>query len=191
MGRRGSGVGGQGSGVRLSRRRVGTGCPSHISEWCEGREKFLKSGAGHAFLDKQLRAYFAKHLQAFGVFQDILGHEDISTTEIYLHVATGENGLGVVSPLDDEAPFLPNQKSTIGFHQLVNRSPLILKSAVSTADFRLISTGFAVPCRGKVRFRRGTVTEYPGHMLLQVSGDGSAVRARAAHRTLGMDLTGR
>jgi putative endonuclease len=26
----------------------------------EGREKFLKSGAGHAFLDKQLRAYFAK-----------------------------------------------------------------------------------------------------------------------------------
>jgi predicted GIY-YIG superfamily endonuclease len=25
----------------------------------EGREKFLKSGAGHAFLDKQLRAYFA------------------------------------------------------------------------------------------------------------------------------------
>ena len=39
-------------------------------------------------------------LQAFGFFQGILGHEDITTTEIYLHVATGANGLGVISPLD-------------------------------------------------------------------------------------------
>jgi len=37
---------------------------------------------------------------SLGVFQEILGHEDITTTEIYLHVATGANGLGVVSPLD-------------------------------------------------------------------------------------------
>ena len=32
--------------------------------------------------------------------QEVLGHEDITTTEISLHVATGANGLGVVSPLD-------------------------------------------------------------------------------------------
>jgi len=32
--------------------------------------------------------------------EDLPGHEDISTTEIYLHVAIGETGLGVVSPLE-------------------------------------------------------------------------------------------
>ena len=79
----------------------------HLHEETYGRA--LREAVRAAGIEKRVKSHDLRHSFATSLLesgthirtlQELLGHEELATTQIYLHVAKGLNACGVRSPMD-------------------------------------------------------------------------------------------